>query len=52
MEVEGINMIKYGNQRHLLLSWKIFIKYILMDWSYEYYLSQWSINYRFSNFIA
>jgi hypothetical protein len=37
----GISMVKYANQKHLLVFWKTFIKYVLMYLIHEYYLSQW-----------
>jgi hypothetical protein len=37
----GINMVKYASQIHTIF-WKVSIKYILIYWIHEYYLSQWS----------
>jgi len=38
---KGISMVKYASQWHLLLFWKVPIKYALIYLIHEYYLSQW-----------
>jgi hypothetical protein len=35
-------MVKYASWKHLLFVWKVSIKYTLIYWIHEYYLSQWS----------
>jgi hypothetical protein len=38
----GISMVKYASQKNLFF-WKVSIKYTLMYWIHEYYLSQSTI---------
>jgi hypothetical protein len=44
---KGKNMVKYANRKHLFF-WKVSIKYTLIYWIHEYYLSQCSWTFKSS----